>query len=208
MKQMKHRTTAKALFIIILGIILWSLAGCTLTKQQRQSNRIVKKIERMKIKHPGAFRDATTETIRIDTFIHEIEIRGEIEVVADSAAIDSLVALLVSAFSSENIPDIPKTVRKAIIKQAPLLINIDSLEIDTLDIKARIWYDKRLRTLGYSFYRDSMHIKKEKKVETVTITKTEVVRRNFFQDWKFYLLIAVVIGGLLLRKNVRPRILR
>ena len=96
-RKMKNQIIVKTVFIIIMGILLWSLAGCTLTKQQRQSNRISKKIERMKYKHPEAFRDATTEVVRIDTVIQEIEIQGEAEIIVDSTAIDSLVILLKQA---------------------------------------------------------------------------------------------------------------
>lgn len=188
---MKHQIKTKALFIIVLGIILWSLAGCTLTKQQRQSNKVVRGIEKLQAKYPEGWKDVTIETVRIDTLIERVEITGELRI--DTVEITEVL--------KEYITDtvlIPKIIVRF------LQSTRDTLQVDTLGV--HVWVAGT--NVDFKVVRDSLHIKMEKKVETVTITKTEVVRRNFFQDWKFYLLIAVVIGGLLLRKNVRPRILR
>ena len=188
---MKNQTIVKTLFIIILGILLWSLAGCALTKQQRQSNRIVKKIERMKFKHPEAFKDATTEVVRIDTLIERVEIAGELRI--DTVEITEIL--------KEYITDtvlIPKIIVRF------LQSTRDTTSIDTLGI--HLWVAGT--NVDFKVVRDSIYIEKEQEVRTITITNTEVVRRNFFNDWKFYLLVAIIIGVFLLHKNIRPRILR
>ncbi len=188
---MKHQIKAKALFIIVLGIILWSLAGCGLTKLQRQSNKVVKGIERYKIKYPEAWKDVTIEVVRIDTLIERVEIVGELRI--DTVEITEIL--------KEYITDtvlIPKIIIRFLQSTS------DTLSIDTLGVA--LWIAGT--NVEFRVVRDSIYIEKEQEVKTITITNTEVVRRNFFQDWKFFLLVAIIIGVFLLYKNTRPRIFR
>ena len=191
---MKNQIIFKTVFII-LGILLWSLAGCTLTKQQRQSNRISKKIERMKFKHPEAFKDATTEVVRIDTVIKENEIQREAEITVDSAAIDSLVILLKQAllYMEDSGYNVSEILTEIITDHAKELIIIDSIKVDTLGIQLSVWYNKDKSILEFNIRRDSIHIEKEKAIETITITKTAVVRAVWYRSPWFWLLVGTII---------------
>ena len=188
---MKHQIIVKTVFIIVLGIILWIMAGCTLTKSQRQSNKVARKIEKLQVKYPEAWKDVTIEVVRIDTLIERVEIAGELRI--DTVEITEIL--------KEYITDtvlIPKIIVRF------LQSTRDTTSIDTLGI--HLWVAGT--NVDFKVVRDSIYIEKEQEVKTVTITNTEVVRRNFFNDWKFYLLVAIIIGGLLLHKNIRPRIFR
>ncbi len=179
---------AKILFALaLIAVIMW-LAGCTLTKQQRQSNRIVKKIERMKVKHPEAFQDATTETVRIDTVIQKIELEGRIRF--DTIEVEKLVkkyvrdTVLVRHFISRF-----------------LEVSKDTLQVDTLGL--HLWLSGS--ALTYKLTKDEAHIEKEQDIKTVTITKTEVIRRGFWQDWRFYILICIFISVFIFKDVLKTR---
>ena len=65
------------MFIVAVSLVIIDmLYGCRLTKQQRSDNRVAKKIEKIQAKHPESFRNVTTETVRKDTVLKEIFIKG------------------------------------------------------------------------------------------------------------------------------------
>ena len=198
------KNIVKWMFILALASILGSmLSSCALTKQQRTDNRVIKKIEKIKAKYPESFSNVTTETVRIDTFIPEIDHSGDLRVVVDSSAVDSLTSelqtLLVANDSLSNIPQtsgvvdslsselkalkLAEAIRTAVTKYAPSLIKIDILDIDTLGVKARIWYDKDQMVLNYQFHKDSTHITASKDVNTINITPTEVIYKIPWYIW-------------------------
>ena len=160
--------------ILLFIMIFIFMSSCTLTKQQRQSNKVVKKIEKMKIKYPEAFRDATTETIRIDTVIQEIEIEGELRI--DTFEIEVLIEKLI--YDTIPIPEFIDRFFEA---------TRDSVQIDTLGLHIFIAGSN----VVYKIIKDEQHIEMEKDIETIHITNTTVIKKRFYRDWLFWLVIII-----------------
>ena len=164
---------------IIITILLLAVTACSpLTVQQKTENKIAKKLDRMERKHPEAFKNATTQLVRIDTLIEEVVLAGESRI--DTVQTEKLV--------KEYIRDTVKVKEfiTRLLRETSDTISVDSLGI-SLDITGT--------NLAYRLQRDSIYIEKEQEVKTVTITNTEVVRKSFYQDWKFWLLcIAIFVG--------------
>lgn len=163
---------------IIYLLIILSLSSCTLTKLQRQSNRVARKIERLERKFPEAFEITNTETLRIDTVIQRVEIKGE--ATSDTIEVDRIV----KEFVTDSIQVIKY--RTKIIEAAIPVVGLDSL-----GVKLRIGPSPS--GLFYSLEQDPIHIQAEKKIDRITTTKTEVVRRPFWKDWKFWILVVLFV---------------
>lgn len=183
-------------------IILVVLSSCKLTRQQRTDNRVVKNLEKIKAKHPDSFKKATEEVIRIDTLLPEIDISGHVDVGTDNEMVDSLAAELqrVMVENDSLKGDLRDPIKETINKYIPKLITIESLNLDTLGIKASIWYDKNSRRLSYSIYKNEQHIVAEKKVKTLTITKTEVINKVPWWVWVIVIALSLITVMALLRK--------
>lgn len=185
-----HIYIIKTIVVLFIGLLLWGLSGCTLTKQQRQSNKVTRKIEKLKAKYPAAFQDATVEIIRIDTVIKEIILEGQTKF--DTVEIETLV--------KEYIKD---TILVTQFINRFLEVSRDTIQVDSLGVHLTI------SGTGVSYYlkKDEAVISKEKAVETITITKTEVVRRSFFQDWKFWVFLVIIIA-LMIFKDTLIKVVR
>ena len=130
----------------------------------------------MKFKHPEAFADATTEVVRIDTVIKEIILEGQTKF--DTVEIETLVkeyikdTILVTRFISRF-----------------LEVSRDTVQVDSLGVHLTI------SGTGVTYYlkKDEAVITKEKAIETITITKTEVVRAVWYRSPWFWLLVGTII---------------
>ena len=159
-----------------LIIILLVLCACSpLTKQQKTENKVARKIEKLKQKYPQAWDSVNIVTLRIDTVIKEITLEG-------TTIIDTFkVTEILKEYQLDTV-EIPTFITRF------LEATRDTVQIDSLDI--HLW----IAGSGVTFrlQRDSTWIKKEVSVETITITKTEVIRKRFYQDWLFWLLVVIV----------------
>ena len=169
----------------LISIIL--LSGCVLTKRQRKSNKVAKKIEKLQQKYPTAWEDATIELVRIDTVLERIEVAGEIRI---------------DTFTTENLVQefIHDTTRVTEFITRFLTVTRDTAQVDTLGVHLFVAGSN----VDYRLVKDVQHIEVEKAVETITITNTEVIRRSFLRDWKFWLFV-VILTVLYFLKH-RPRV--
>ena len=163
-------------YLIYLLIIL--LPSCTLTKLQRQSNKVARKIERLERKYPEAFKITNTETLRIDTIIQRVEVKGLEKV--DTVKIDKII----TEFSTD-------TIERVKIRERLIEAVIPTVRKDTLGIK--LFITGTPQGLSYTVIRDPLHIEAEKSVDRITVTKTEVIRRPFWKDWKFWLFLILYL---------------
>jgi len=166
-------------FIILLG-------SCTLTKQQKQSNKVARKIAKLQAKYPEAWDDVTIKRVRIDTLIEKVEIQGELRV-------DTLEIIQVLKEYITDTLVIPQVITRF------LQVTRDTVQVDTLGV--HVWVAGT--NVDFKVNRDSIYIEKEQEVKTITVTNTQVVRRSFFQDWKFWLIMAIVLAGYFLRGTLR-----
>ncbi len=173
----------KQLLLIIL--ILTTISACTLTKQQRQSNKVAKKINKLKIKYPDAFQDATVEIVRIDTVLERIEVAGEIRY--DTIEVQEIL--------EHYIVD---SVDRVIFLQRFMEVARDTARIDTLGIHLRIIG----AVVEFTLVKDEQHIKAEKQIETITITNTQVIKKRFYQDWLFWVIVVILFILYMARKVV------
>ncbi len=159
-----------------MTIILMGFMACSpLSKLQKQENKVARKLKKLEVRYPDAFKNATTETIKIDTVIKEIHIQG-------STSIDTvLVTKVLKEFQLDSI-EVPVFITRF------LEITRDTVLIDTLDV--HLWIAGT--AVDYRMHRDEMHIEKEQEVRTITITDTQVIRKRFYQDWLFWLFIIIV----------------
>lgn len=163
---------------LIPFLLIVLLSSCTLTKLQRQSNRVARKIERLEKKYPEAFKITNTETLRIDTVIQRVEIAGEAH--TDTVEIDRILKEIVK--DTIKIP----AIRVRLVEKA-----IPTIVKDTLGIRLSIRGTPQ--GLWYRVTRDPIHVEAEKSVDRITVTKTEVIRRPFWKDWKFWLLMVLLV---------------
>jgi hypothetical protein len=136
---------------------------------------VAKKIEKMKAKNPEAFSDATTEIVRIDTVIKEVRVEGELRI--DTIETEKLVRLFIR-----------DTVNVTRFITRFLEVTRDTAKIDTLGVHVFIAGSN----VDYSVIKDEQHIEAERPVETITITKTTVVRASWYRSPWFWLLMAVI----------------
>ena len=170
-----------------LIIILLVFCACSpLTKLQKTENKVSRKIERLKEKYPEAWDSVNIVTLRIDTVIKEIQLEG-------TTTIDTFrVTEILKEYQLDTV-EIPTFITRF------LEATRDTIQIDSLDI--HLW----IAGSGVTFrlQRDSTWIKKEVSVETITITKTEVIRKRFYQDWLFWLLVILTMLVIVLIKSGR-----
>ena len=164
------------LMVVLFAIFMIGLSGCTLTRLERQSNRVAKKIERLKIKHPEAFEKATTGEVRIDTVIKKVEVQGEGKI--DTVKVTGYLNKVV-----RDTVEVPKIIKRV------LYLTKDTIRRDTLGL--HLWITGS--GINYRLRRDSIYISKKQKYKTVTVIKKEVVRKQFFQDVKFWILLAIAL---------------
>lgn len=168
----------------LITVILMGFMSCSpLTKLQKQENKVAKKLKKLEVRYPDAFKNSITETIRIDTIIKEIQIQG-------STSIDTvLITQVLKEFKLDSI-EVPVFITRF------LEVTRDTVLIDTLDI--HLWIAGT--AVDYRMHRDEMHIEKEQEVRTITITDTQVIRKRFYQDWLFWLLLIIGTGLYVLSK--------
>jgi len=183
---MKTFANILLLIIIILALLGW-FTGCspTLTKQQKLENKVAKKLQKIEDKNPEAYKNVTTEIVRIDTLIPEVRIVKELRI--DTLETEKLVkeyirdTVLVTRFIKEFL----RTTR-------------DSVAVDTLGIHLRL----SGTNIDFDLKRDPIHIVKEQEVRTVTITETTVLKRRFYRDWQFWVFIAIAAALYTFRKII------
>jgi hypothetical protein len=157
----------KFLKLLLLGLILTGfITSCVTTRQQRKDNRVAKKIEKIKMKHPVSFRNVTTETVRIDTVLQEIHIAGEVQ-------IDTVE---VTEFLTEYLHD---TIQVNNFITKFIEHSKDITQVDTLGI--HLWIEGV--GIKYDLTKDEQYIEASKDVETITITRTEVVNKIPWYIW-------------------------
>lgn len=150
-------------------ILLVLLSACKLTKQQRTDNRVIKKIQKIKMKYPESFQNVTT--VRVDTILQEVKVVGEGRV--DTVRIESFITEFL--FDTVNVPQfIDRFIE----------VGSDTVKIDTLAI--HLWMSGV--GLKYRLKKDLQYISKD--VEVINITKTELVNKIPFWVW-------LIIGGLI-----------
>jgi len=155
-----------------LMIFILFTACSPLTRQQKTENKVARKLKKLEAKFPEAFKNSTTELVRIDTVIKEIQIQG-------STSIDTfLVTEVLKEFQLDSI-EVPVFITRF------LEVTRDTVLIDTLDV--HLWIAGT--AVDYRMHRDEMHIEKEQEVRTMTITDTQVIRKRFYQDWLFWLFV-------------------
>jgi len=171
------------LLIIITLMSLILLPACTLTKQQRTDNKIIRKMEKFRQQHPESFSKATIETVRIDTLIKEVRIEGETKV--DTLTIEKEI--------EKYLID---TVQVTRFIDRFLEVASDSVKVDTLDIHL----DMYGAGISYSLTRDSARIIKEQDVTTVDISKTVTVNKIPFYIWIIIVLLSAALVFAIIRR--------
>ena len=164
--------------LILLAILFVS---CVTTKQQREDNRVAKKIEKIKAKHPISFDNVTVETVRIDTIIKEIRVQGE----------TILDTIKVTEFLTEYLHD---TIEVNNFINRFIKIAKDTIQVDSLGIHLTI----EGVGVNYKLIQDEQHIIAIKDIETITITKTEVINKTPWYIWTLIIgLLAATLFALL-----------
>ena len=166
----------------LLLVILIFFTSCTLTKQERVDNRVVKKIEKIKAKYPDSFKKATTKLVRIDTLIQEVNIQGE----------SRLDTIEVEILLTEYLHD---TVRVDRFINRFIEATKDTLQIDTLGL--HLWIAGV--AVRYTLRKDEAHIVKEDSVEILGIQETKLVTR--IPWWIWALLTAAIVVIFMMQLN-------
>lgn len=164
-------------------IILVILSSCKLTKQQRADNRVVKKIEKIKAKHPDSFKNATTELVRIDTVIKEVKIAGE--TTFDTIKVNNLL--------TEYLHD---TVEVDRFITRFIEVAKDTIQVDTLGL--HLWIEGV--AVSYTLQKDEAHIISEKEINTLNIQKTEVVNKIPLWVWVVLAIMGLVTIASIIKK--------
>ena len=167
------------MYVVILSLI----TSCALTKQQRRDNRVAKKIEKIKLKHPDSFRNVTTETVRIDTLIKEVHIVGETE----------FDTLRVTEYLTEFLHD---TIEVNTFINRFIEIAKDTIKVDTLGVHLIA----SGVAIAFELTRDEQHITASKDISTITIDNTKVVNRIPWWIWAIMISMGVTIVLILLRR--------
>lgn len=168
------------LFGTLLSLLI-SSPGCTLTKDQRQANRMAKKIETWKVRYPEAWEKAGMDVIKIDTVIKEIQLEG----------IQKIDTIRLKEVVRQYIRDTVQ-VEKFITQLEK--VSRDTVQVDSLGLHVTIVGSG----IYYNILKDSTIIEAEKAVEKITIVKTEVVRKRFYQDWLFWLIVGIGVAAYIL----------
>ena len=163
------RLSAFIIYMLLVMMMLLSLGGCRLTKPQRKANKLIKKVERFKAKHPDAY-----NLVSVDTII--VPIRTEVKVKEfDTVEIDKVIQTFVT--DTVLITDIRYKVLQS--------ISNDTLYLDSVFIHARAWNDQN--GLNGFIYSDSIPIK----TEVLEVTKT--VNTGVGKAWRTIALVLIVI---------------
>ena len=182
--------TNRNIIILLTGLFLFS--GCALTKHERRSNRAVKKLKQLEVKYADVWNEVDKVEVRIDTVIERIEVPGETIVQVDTTQIARLVKELDSARTLINLED-PSTsdevAARIITKYVPSLIEIPAVEVDTMDIHLRIWYNPAERALKYNVQKDSSRITATASANRIQPVRTVTVNKI---PWWIWLIIIVI----------------
>ena len=183
---MKHYWTYFFTVVIIVLLVGWCTSCSPLTTKQKTQNKYAKKLKKWKAKDPEAFEDLTVVIVKLDTVIEKVEVAGRLRI--DTLEVENLV--------KEFIHD---TVRVTEFINRFLKETRDSVAIDTLGIHLRL----SGTNIDYSLLRDSIHIEKSQAVDTISIPETTVVRKNFWNDWKLYVILLLALGGKLFGGRIK-----
>jgi len=140
-------------------------------------------MEKLQERYPESFRNATTETVRIDTLIKEVRIEGETHV--DTLTIEKEI--------EKYLHD---TVQVTQFIDRFIEVARDSVIVDSLDIHLKI----SGVAIQYELQRDSTRIVKEQDVSTVDITKTVTVNKIPFWIWLIIILLSAAIVASLVKR--------
>ena len=168
--------------VLFFGLLI-IFTSCALTKQQRKDNRVAKKIEKIKLKHPDSFHRVTTETVRIDTVLQEVYIEG-------STQIDTLK---VTEYLTEFLHD---TVEVNLFITRFIEVAKDSVSVDTLGIHLRM----EGVAVTFQLTKDEQHITASTDVSTITIDNTEVVNVIPWWIWAIMIALGIIVILSLLRR--------
>jgi hypothetical protein len=182
---------------IVLGMLLL-LTSCS-PKIVRRTNKATKKLKQLEIKYADVWSKVNVQTVRIDTVLERIEVPGEAIVTLDTAAVDSLTTLVMALVKADSADREPITER--ITKFITQSINIDSVDVDTLDLHLQIWYDKPSTTLQYSLVKDESTIVLTTEVEKIAPVQYITIHKIPWWIW----LIVVILALLSLREFI-PKI--
>lgn len=162
-------------YIIVFLVVI--TFGCSpLTKLQKQQNKVARKLEKLQDKYPEAWDSVNIVTVKIDTVIKEIQLEGETQI--DTVEITKVL----TEYDIDTV-EIPRFITRF------LEATKDTVQVDSLDV--HLWVAGSGVT--YRLTRDSTWIKKEAQVETITITETQVIRKRFYEDWLFWIILILAI---------------
>ena len=184
--------------IAIVLAILFILSSCS-PRIVRRSNKATKALKKLEIKYSDVWHEVNKQTVRIDTVIEKVEVPGEATVSIDTTAIDSLTTLVMALVKADSADKEPITTR--ITKFITQSINIDSVNVDTLDLHLQIWYDKPSTTLQYSLVKEESTIVLETEVDKIAPTQYITIHKIPWWIW----LIVVILALLSLREFI-PKI--
>ena len=154
----------------IITLLVWSCSP--LSKLQKQENKVAKKLKKLEARYPDAFKNSTTVTVRIDTVIKEVRVEGKTKI--DTVRVTDILKEYIS-----DTVEIPQFITRF------LEATKDTVKVDTLGI--HLWLAGS--GVEYRMRKDLIRIEKEQEVRTITVTNTQVLRKRFYQDWLFWLLI-------------------
>ena len=183
--------------VIALMVLLLLVTSCSTT---RRANRATKKLKKLELKYADVWDQVSKETVRIDTVIERIEVPGEtqVRVELDSAQKDSLESMIRELQIEADKDPIIRKITEYVTKN----IEIDPVDVDTLDLHLKIWYDSPARTLEYSLTRDETHIIAEKEVDVIKPIQYITVYKTPWYIW-LLLLVFTILSGALVFKNRR-----
>jgi hypothetical protein len=182
---------------LALGMLLL-LTSCS-PKIVRRTNKATKKLKQLEIKYADVWSKVNVQTVRIDTVLERVEIPGETMVTLDTTAVDSLTTLVMALVKADSADKEPITER--ITRFITQSINIDSVDVDTLDLHLKIWYDKPSTTLQYSLVKDESTI-----VLTTEVDKIAPVQYIPVYKIPWWIWLIVVILALLSLREFIPKI--
>lgn len=176
--------------IIIIALIL-IVSSCKiitgLTKQERQDNRVAKKIEKLQLRYPESFKNFT-EVVSIDTLLPGFEYKASSELYIQPRIND--------LFADDTLYQ--KSLETLISSKNSLIHDVYSkpIKIDTLGVKVIAKVDSGVLNLYVKKNTDTLAIEKE--VQKLS-TKTHVIKDKK-NELIFILIIVILLILYLYRK--------
>lgn len=185
--------------ITIIALIIFA-QSCSPTAK---ANRGIRKLEKLKTNYADVWQEMTTQTVRIDTFIEEVEVPGHAQVIVDSAAVDSLAAeidSLMNIVERELQGTKGDIVRETITRYVPRLIKVDTVQVDTLGMHLTLYYNRDAMQLNYTVKRDTISIKAEESVDIIAPTQYITIHKIPWWIWAIIVLMGLALLGIIFKR--------